>query len=171
MGTTIWGRACSTLKAAIDKARPRDIPAMVQSLEVLLERARARSKGGLPRKDLPLDLIREKAAIGMWKPSSIARVLGFPKSTFLDPHHREAVLDAIEDGRAQFEANAMEHYQNAINGGKVDKAVFALLIFQQKQLGWTDKLQSITPGMSPQDATGARERLKMLIEKGRAQHA
>jgi len=142
---------------------------MVKDLEAVAARAQGRITGARQRAQLPLEKIREKAAVGMWRPSSIARVLGWPKSTFLDPLHRESVLEAIEDGKARFEANAYERYQRAIQGGKLDKAVFALLIFQMKQIGWTDKQQVVTPGTSPQDATGARERLRGLIERARAQ--
>jgi hypothetical protein len=124
------------------------------------------SKGGAPRRPINLEEVTRLSRLGMWKAASIARVMGIPKTTFTDAAHGEEVREAIEHGRALFEQDAFEAYDRALKGGKVDKAVFILAIFKVKQVGWTDKQQIIGQG-SGIDTTGARERLKELIERKR----
>lgn len=144
-------------------ARPPKVPAATTpalAVEVVS------SKGGAPRRNIDLEEVTRLSRLGMWKAASIARVMGIPKTTFTDAAHGEEVREAIEHGRALFEQDAFEAYDRALKGGKVDKAVFVLAIFKVKQVGWTDKQQIIGQG-SGIDTTGARERLKELIERKR----
>lgn len=127
---------------------------------------KAPSRTGRPPKVVDLDAIREKARLGQWKPAYLARILGIPKSTLMGPKHRAEVTEAIEDGRALFEMEALEQYDRACRGGKVDKAAFALVIFKMKQIGWSDRQHG--PGGGGQvelELDGADERFLDLVER------
>lgn len=117
---------------------------------------------GRPPREIPLGAIRAQARLGQWKVRSIGRVLGIPHQTLFG-RNREAVADAIEQGKAEFEADALAQYAQAIK----DRYFNPLIIFKMKQLGWSDKLQHSGPGDGSihLELEGAAERFLAQVEK------
>lgn len=124
---------------------------------------RGKRKGGkTQRVEVDLDAIRAKARIGQWKPAYIARVLGIPKQTLLGPTHRAEVMEAIEDGKAMFEDDALQQYDAACKKGKPD----IMLIFKMKQMGWSDRQEARGGGGAlVLEMDGADERFLDLVER------
>lgn len=141
------------------------------------QKAEAPKRKTLKRKGRPpvrvdLQAIRENARLGQWKVRAIGRVLGISHQTLLGTAHKQAVLDAIEDGRALFEKDAYEQYAKAITVG-AHPSIISALIFKMKQIGWSDKLQHSGPGEGPihLDLEGAAERFIAQVEKFMAKQA
>lgn len=112
---------------------------------------------------IPLRKIQELARLGLRDLSKIARAIKVPRSTLTSPAHEEAVKEAFETGRVEFEVRALRQYQDGIK----KKSFNPLLIFQAKQIGWTDKHQVVTgPG---DQSEGAIERLRQLVAIKREQ--
>ena len=114
---------------------------------------------------IDLARITKLARLGIRDVSKVARLIGVPRSTLVNAVHAESVKEAFETGRAQFEMEALEQYAEDIARNRRNP----LVIFKMKQLGWSDKVQQLAPGGS--DVTGARDRLRQLIEQKRAMQA
>jgi hypothetical protein len=136
-----------------------------------MAKKQAKGRGRAPR-DIDLKAIEAEAAAGVWKVRTIGRLLGIPGSTLLGPKHKDAVLEAVEVGKARFEKEALRQYNDLIHGvtesGKgVHPSAVSALIFKMKQIGWTDKLQHSGPGDGPihLELEGAAERFLAQVEK------
>ena len=162
-------RALSSISAHLSKVQPRFLPPITAALDRLADVGRRRATGGRPQVEIDLDEVRRLARLGMWQTSKIARCLGIHRNTLSDSKHRESVLDAIEDGRALFEMDALQGYARIIEDGG-HPAQNALHIFKMKQVGWSDSPKAGGPGGGPPDDAGARANLKELVLKWRAQH-
>jgi len=165
------GRSAGVLivRALIRKAIKGDVRAMQECLALAKNSAKdaareppPRRRAGRPLRHVDLVEIQRLARMGMSDLSKVGRCLGVPKQTLLGPAHVEAVKDAFETGRAMFERDALQEYADDIAHNWRNP----LVIFKMKQLNWTDR-QAVTSGGLP-DVTGARDRLRALIEKKRA---
>lgn len=159
-------RELAALAAWISKAKSRELARVVPVLLSLVEQARARI-GGRPRTVVDYVRVQELAKLGMREMSSIARVMGHKPDLFRDQTHRAAVQEAMACGRAEWEAEALQQYEDGIRnkGGLGQK--MPLLIFKLKQCGWSDRIAANT-GAPTVDLSGARERLMALVAKFRA---
>ena len=156
------------LRRVVSEAPESILLEITKELDALQALAYKRIHGGAKPINIDLDKVTELARLGMKSASAIARCMRINKETILGPAHRVEVLEAIERGRALFEMETLQSYDRAVKGRKFDKAVFALLIFKAKQIGWSDR-QVVSTGQATQDVSGARERLIALVERFKTQ--
>lgn len=109
--------------------------------------------------DLDLDRIADLARHGLTTISELARFLGVPKASLMSEANTEAVRTAVETGKAYAKHDALSRYRVAVEEGR--GALSALLIFELKQFGWSDRAAAEAP---VEVSVGARDRIESTCQ-------
>lgn len=113
--------------------------------------------------EVDLRRVTEIAQAGVWQAGPIADILGLPRSALLNSQVKDAVNEAIQQGKSKHFFAALQAYDKAVESRNGN--LTGLCIFKLKQHGWQDRPNLDLGEMSPLELQGATDRFYSLLER------